>query len=259
MRRSILTLIAAIAVAATASAERLQEPFDRTVDLRQGGTVSIENVNGRIAVSSWDQPRVRIHAIRKAESRESMDKLSIDVRATGDGVSIVTRSPRQDGGGFLDFLFGNGDNTSVEYDVTIPRSSDLKIENTNGGITVTDVNGRINLSTTNGRIDALQCAGWISAGTTNGAIRAELLSIAPSKRMEFETTNGSITLTVPPTFAAEVEADTTNGSIRTDLPIMTKSFSRRELRGTINGGGTQLSLHTTNGSIEIRSSVGTPR
>ncbi|MGZ8831269.1 MAG: DUF4097 family beta strand repeat-containing protein, partial [Thermoanaerobaculia bacterium] len=72
---------------------------------------------------------------------------------------------------------------------------------------------------------------------------------------EFETTNGSISVTVPPTFAATVAADTTNGSIKTDLPVTTRSFSRRELRGTLNGGGPPLSLHTTNGSIEIRSNA----
>jgi hypothetical protein len=254
MRRSILTLIAVLAIAATASAERLQEPFDRTVEMRAGASVSIDNVNGRITVTSWDQPRVRIHAIRKAESREALEKLQVEIRSTADGVEIVTRTPKRDGSGLFDFLFGNGDNTSVEYDVTVPRTSDLKVENTNGSVNVSDLNGRLELGTTNGRIEAVRCAGSINAGTTNGAIRAELLQVDASKKMEFETTNGSITLTVPPAFAAEVEADTTNGSIRSDLPVLTKSFSRRELRGTINGGGTRLSLHTTNGSIEIRSS-----
>ncbi len=254
MRRCILTLIAVLAIAATASAERLQEPFDRTIEMRAGGTVSIDNVNGRIMVSSWEQPRVRIHAIRRAESREALDKVQVEVRTTADSVEIVTRTPKREGSGFLDFLFGDGDNMSVEYDVTVPRASDLKVDNTNGSINVSDLNGRLELGTTNGRIEAVRCSGSINAGTTNGAIRAELLQVDASKKMEFETTNGSISLTVPATFAADVEADTTNGSIRSDLPVLTKSFSRRELRGTINGGGTRLSLHTTNGSIEIRSS-----
>jgi DUF4097 and DUF4098 domain-containing protein YvlB len=195
---------------------------------------------------------VRIHAVKKAETREALDKLAIDVR-TADGVSIVTRSPRRNESGFLDFLFGNGDNTSVEYDVTVPRSTDLKVENTNGSISVSDINGRSDLSTTNGRIEAMRCSGTMNAGTTNGSIRAELLQVSSSKSMEFETTNGSIALTLPPTFGADLDAGTTNGSIRTDLPVTTRSFSRRELRGTLNGGGTRLSLHTTNGSIEIRS------
>lgn len=255
MRRIILSLIVTIVFAGVVQAQRLQEPFDRTLEVRAGTAVSIDNVNGRIVVTTWDQPRVRIHAIRKAESREALDKLSIDVRQNAGGLSIETRMPKKnDGGGFLDFLFGNDGNSSIDYDVTIPRSMDLKVENTNGSITASDVAGAIELSTTNGRIESIRCAGSINAGTTNGAIRAELVRVAPGKPMKFETTNGSITLLVPPSFAANVSAETTNGSIRTDLPVTTKSFSRRELRGTLNGGGAELGLYTTNGSIEVRSS-----
>lgn len=255
MRRTILSVILTIVFAGVAQADKLQEPFDRMLDVRPGSPVSIDNVNGRIVVSTWDQPRVRIHAIRKAESREVLDKLTIDIRQNGEGLSIATHMPKKnEGGGFLDFLFGNEGNASIDYDVTVPRTTDLKVENTNGGISASDVNGSIQLSTTNGRIDAIHCAGTMNASTTNGSIHAELVQIASGKPMKFETTNGSISLLVPPTFAANVQAETTNGSIRTDLPVTTKSFSRRELHGTLNGGGAELGLYTTNGSIEVRSS-----
>ena len=254
MRTVLASIAVALTVASTASADKLQETFDRTVDVRSGAAISLENTNGRIVVTSWDQPRVRIHAIKKAEAREVMDKLSVEVRGGGDNLSIVSRMPNK-GDGFLDFLFGNGGNSSIEYELTVPRSADLKLENTNGSITVSDVTGNIELGTTNGRIEANRCAGTMSASTTNGSIRGELLQVTQGVPMEFETTNGSIAIVVPPSFAATVNADTTNGSIRTDLPVTTKSFSRRELRGTLNGGGPQLSLHTTNGSIEIRSNV----
>jgi hypothetical protein len=254
MRRTILSIILTIVFAGVAQADKLQEPFDRTLDVRAGTPVSIDNVNGRIVVTTWDQPRVRIHAIRKAESREALDKLTIDIRQNGEGVSIATHMPKKNDSGFLDFLFGNDGNASIDYDVTIPRTTDLKVENTNGGISASDVNGSIQLSTTNGRIDAIRCSGTMNAGTTNGSIHAELVQIASGKPMKFETTNGSISLLVPTTFAANVQAETTNGSIRTDLPVTTKSFSRRELHGTLNGGGAELGLYTTNGSIEVRSS-----
>src|SRR5712691_696599 len=155
MRRAMLSLFVVVVFAASASAERLQESFDRTVDVRAGAPVSIENVNGRISVTSWDEPRIRIHAVKKADSREVLDKLGVDVRTSGEGVSIVTRTPRKNNDvGFLDFLFGNDGNTSVEYDVTVPRATDLKVENTNGSISVSDISGRSELSTTNGRIEA---------------------------------------------------------------------------------------------------------
>ena len=252
MRRTAISLVLILAFAGTAVADRVQETFDRTVDLRAGSPVSIDNVNGRIVVTTWDQPRVRIHAVKKAENGEALEKLRIDIRG-GNGLEIETVMPKRNDAGFLDMLFGNDGNTSVDYDVTIPRNSNLKVDNTNGSITVSEVSGRIDLETTNGRIEALRCSGAIDASTTNGAIRAELLSVSSGKEMEFETTNGSISISVPSTYAATIDADTTNGSIRSDIPVTTRSFSRRELRGTINGGGPQLSLHTTNGSIEIRS------
>lgn len=254
MRRAILSLVIAVAFAGTALADKVQESFDRMIDLRAGSPVSIDNTNGRIVVTSWDQPRVRIHAVRRAESREMLEKVTVEVRGNANGVSIATRMPSRNDSGFFDLLFGNSGNAAVDYEVTVPRATNLKVENTNGSITVSDVSGSADLSTTNGRIEAMRCSGTMSAGTTNGSIRAELLRVSPAKSMKFETTNGSITLVVPPGFAADVEAETTNGSIRTDLPVLTKSFSRRELRGTLNGGGVDLDLHTTNGSIEIRSS-----
>src|SRR5476651_2343223 len=95
MRMTILSIILTIVFAGVAHADKLQEPFDRTLDLRAGTPVSIDNVNGRIVVSTWDQPRVRIHAIRKAESRESLDKLTIDIRQNGEGLSIATHMPKK--------------------------------------------------------------------------------------------------------------------------------------------------------------------
>jgi hypothetical protein len=59
-------------------------------------------------------------------------------------------------------------------------------------------------------------------------------------------------VTVPRSIAARVDASTTNGSINTELPVTLSSTSRHALRGTINGGGGELRLRTTNGSIDIR-------
>jgi DUF4097 and DUF4098 domain-containing protein YvlB len=60
---------------------------------------------------------------------------------------------------------------------------------------------------------------------------------------------------VPRTLAANVDADTTNGSIESELPIATTRVSRNSLRGTINGGGSDVRLSTTNGGIDIRTST----
>ena len=257
MRKLFLTVLL-LTMAGAAGAETLREPVDRTIDIRPGGEVSLVNINGKITITSWDQPRVRLQAEKYVESRDeqaakkAMQELRIDVKATANGVTIETRQPRNDGAsGLLEALFGDHVNMGVRYELKVPRSVNLNVENTNGSVHVEDLSGRLNLETTNGRIEVARCSGSVNAGTTNGAIHAQLLQVASGASMHLETTNGGITLAIPPTLAANIEAGTTNGSVSTDVPITTTRFEKHSLRGTMNGGGALIRLSTTNGGIRI--------
>ncbi|MBV9496487.1 MAG: DUF4097 family beta strand repeat protein [Acidobacteria bacterium] len=256
MRKLLLTFILLIASAATAGT--LREPVDRTFDIKAGGEISLVNVNGKITITSWDQPRVRLQAEKYADSRDedaakqAMRDLKIDVRSTPSGLTIETKHPRNNGGsGILEALFGDRVDLGVRYELTVPRSVNLNVENTNGSVHVSQLSGRLDLETTNGRIEVERCTGSLNAGTTNGSIRAELLQVAPGSSLKLETTNGGITLAIPSTLSASIEAGTTNGSVSTDIPITTTRFDKNSLRGTLNGGGPSIRLSTTNGSIKV--------
>ena len=257
MKRIIWFALAALSAMA-ADATTLQETFDRTFDVRPGAQLVLSNVNGRITIHTASEPRVRVHAEKRVESRDAdtarraMTELTIEATPSDGGVRIVTREPRSADSGFLSFLFGDHVESSVTYDVTIPQEFDIDISNVNGAVNVNDASGRLRVETTNGRIEMARCSGTVDASTTNGGIRAELLRVAAAKDLTLETTNGRITLVVPASLAANIDASTTNGSITTDLPVTTKSFDSNSLRGAINGGGPRLRLRTTNGSIEIR-------
>jgi DUF4097 and DUF4098 domain-containing protein YvlB len=258
--RPLATTLALAFLAVTASATTLEEKFDRTFDVRPGARVALANVNGNITIRAWDQPRVRIQAQKKVhasgdkDAKAAMAELKIEIVQSDGGLRVVTRYPKRgDGLDFLDWMFGGGRvNASVTYEVDVPRSMSLDLDNTNGGIDVSDIRGSHRIETTNGRISLARCAGDIEAETTNGGIRAELLAVTPGKAMSLSTTNGRISLSAPTTLAAHVDAATTNGSINTELPITTTSKAgRHSLRGDLNGGGPELRLRTTNGSIEI--------
>jgi DUF4097 and DUF4098 domain-containing protein YvlB len=251
--------IAILTFAATAAnAVTLQETLDRTFDARPGALLVLSNVNGRITIHSSNEPRIRLHAEKKVQSRDpeaarrAMAEMSIDVTPGDGGLRVVTHEPRSLSDGFWSFLFGEHVESSVTYDVVVPRTMDLDVSNVNGTVAVSDITGRLRLETTNGKIDMARCAGTVDASTTNGGIRAELLQVSPGRDLSFETTNGRITLIVPASLAADIDADTTNGSITTDLPVTAKTFESNSLRGAINGGGPRLRLRTTNGGIEIR-------
>jgi len=52
-----------------------------------------------------------------------------------------------------------------------------------------------------------------------------------------------------------LDAETSNASITLDLPVTVESYdSKRQVHGALNGGGPELSIHTTNGSIHVRGS-----
>src|ERR1700760_3368123 len=104
-KRILLTAILTI-TAAAASASTLEQPFDRTLDVRPGAVFSLTNTNGHITVRAWDQPRIRVHALKHVESRDgdaardAMKALTINLSQPNGGVTIDTRYPKHNDGIF---------------------------------------------------------------------------------------------------------------------------------------------------------------
>ena len=73
-----------------------------------------------------------------------------------------------------------------------------------------------------------------------------------SSAWNIQTTNAAVTLSLPGDIKANVNAGTTNGHIVVDLPNQSRSdSSRTEVHTALNGGGPDLSIRTTNGSIHL--------
>jgi len=259
MRRLVIAALLTLAAAAL-HADTLSQTIDKTFDVRPGATFALDNVNGHVNVTSWDQPRVRVHAVktvsRADDPKGALNALQVQITPRDGGISVHTVYPNHGSVGFLDFLAGNWSDAKVEYDITVPRSMSLDVDTTNGAIEVNGVSGMLKVETTNGHIRLDRCAGNVNASTTNGRVTAELLSVDRTRSNRLTTTNGKIVLTVPSSLAAEIDASTTNGSIDSEIAVTTHSVGRHSLRGTINGGGAELRLRTTNGSIEIRNGGG---
>jgi DUF4097 and DUF4098 domain-containing protein YvlB len=76
-----------------------------------------------------------------------------------------------------------------------------------------------------------------------------------SGELKVRTTNGSVEVTMPASAEFRVEAATTNGGIQTDFPVTVQgTFSSKELSGTVGGGGRELNVATTNGTIRLMKS-----
>lgn len=249
-----------LVVSTAASAASLTETVDRTFNVRPGATVTLKNVNGRITVKAWDQPRVKVVAVKEVEAdrdelKKVMQALRVEFVERDGGLSINTRYPNEDRkvSSLFDWMFGDHVEAEVQYDLMVPRTMNVDVTNTNGSIRLSDVTGKHELDTTNGKIEVSRCSGSLDASTTNGSITAELQQVTKGQPLSFSTTNGRIEVAVPANLAVDVDAGTTNGSIKTELPVATTKIGSNSLRGSINGGGTPLRMRTTNGGISIRS------
>lgn len=273
-RRRILSVLCGLLIAVSASAATLKENFDKTIPVKAGSAVTLRNINGGVTFEAWDRNEVRVVAEKKVKAgteeaaRKAMSQVRIEVTPSAGGLRIETKVPKQ-GSGFFDWLFNNQVNINVTYRVHVPRRAavdaetvnggvdltgtrgKVRVGTTNGGIDVKDVQGDVNAFSTNGGITATRITGAVKIGTTNGAIEADLVDFPEGSDLQFETTNGGISVRLPRDARLTVDASTTNGHVQSDFEVPGAAKGKRSLRGDINGGGGNLVLSTTNGSIEI--------
>jgi hypothetical protein len=270
--RGLIVAASVCALPAAAGAATVTEHFDRTFPLAADGTLHIKNVNGAIVIEPWERQEVRVEADKETrggsddQAQQLMKELQIVVTPGSGSLSIETKVPHANDGLFA-WLFGGGSHHKVEYHLHVPQRVAVDAHSVNGGVSLTGtrgkallettngslavdrVDGALQLETTNGNIKVREAAGAVHAETTNGSVAAELSRVDAA--LSLESTNGSLTLRLPREIRATVDADTTNGSITTDLPVTTTSAGKRHLKGNINGGGPELHLSTTNGSVHI--------
>lgn len=220
-----------------------RETVEETRSLAANGTFRLENTNGRVTISTWDEPRVRIEAEKAAGSRHSLRNLEVVVKGEGDEVTVETRQPR---------VHWLGHSSKVDYRVSLPRHARISVRSVNGRVEVDGVEGRVEAKTVNGSVELTHVAGEVEASTVNGSVTARLDRLDPESRNEIDTTNGAVRLTLPRDADADIEARTVNGSIRCDFDLADKTrSSRRRLAGRIGSGGARFKLHTVNGSVRV--------
>lgn len=247
-----------MAFCGTVFGDTVTETINKEMAFGSGGIVTVKNVNGRILVKGWDKEVVKMEAVKTVKGpdedlgEEILKKIKITIEETRDRIYIKTKLPNRRSGGFGSWLRGRQVNMSVRYVIYVPRNCDLKLTSTNGSVEAAEVEGRIRLSTTNGKIVAESLGGELQAYTTNGSIEAVMKKLAKNADMDFETTNGSIRLTLPESAGFRFKANTVNGSIRTDFPMEVEGkYRRRKVRGEVNGGGALVTCETVNGSISL--------
>lgn len=228
----------------TLACAEVTQDFHRTVSLPADGRVSLDNINGNVEITGWDRNEVQIDAVKTARDQQRLDDMRIEVNTGGSSVEIKTRYPE-----------GRTNNNagSVHYTLQVPRNARIdKVDLVNGSLEVQQLTGEIEANLVNGKVRASDLSGEANLATVNGAIEANYSSLNNVREIELKSVNGSVSLTLPQSPNADVEASVVNGSITTDFPLTVKGhFVGKSMSGTLGSGGVHIQLNNVNGSIHI--------
>ena len=160
--------------------------------------------------------------------------------------------------------FGNG---SVY--LTVPVDTSLRLRTLSGAIDVDGVHGEVEVHTSNGHLTLNNISGTVTADSQNGPIKVNMESVDGSKPLAFSTLNGQVDLTLPADLKANLTVKNSHGAVYSDFDVTlggSRSVTEKNgssdgrfriridetIRGTINGGGVDLTIRTLNGAVYIR-------
>ena len=223
--------------------ERYCDVREQTIPARSSVRVDGHD-NGGIAVIGWDRNEILVRAKVLAyggserEAREIAEQIRIetdpDIRATGPNTE--RRS-----------------SWSVSYEVYVPHRIDLELSANNGGIDITDVNGRMSFSTSNGGISLSGVSGNVRGTTTNGGIDVRLSGDRwQGEGLDLRTTNGGVEIAIPERYNARLKTGTVNGGMDIEFPITVEGRIDRRLTTQLGDGGPLIKATTTNGGVTLR-------
>lgn len=240
--------------------------------------LTVNNVNGGIAVSPWSGDSVTLDLEIKAkgdtdsEAERNIDDFEYSLQdiTVGDTQELSLTFPISNTKWNLytvvvTVLIPDGVDTELLLDSTNGKIivsdmvlSGIDLETTNGVITLNDVESpTIYVDASNGGIFGTITSSETRLSTTNGVINIELM--AQSGEHNFDTTNGIIELTLPTgtDIGYSINLETTIGAIDVNLPDMDYSVDQtRNKIGETDGFSskdTQITIKadTTIGAIEL--------
>lgn len=229
------------------------------------GKLYVKQVYGSLSVSGYSGNEVMV-TIRqkqnqyKIEKKNGLTKIannSFNVEIEEDNNSVTIKS------------MPHGKGKPVNLAIKVPYNFDLKLKSVNNGNThVKNINGELEVSNVNGNITLESISGTASADSSNGFVKVTFKDVDSNTNMAFTSINQDIDISLPKGTRANVKAKTIGGEILTGFDMVMdknpveidkkRSGNKYKLgfqqwvKGTINGGGSELLLSTVNGDIILR-------
>ena len=127
----------------------------------------------------------------------------------------------------------------------------VRMMTSGGDIRLVALTGDADVKTSGGSIDAESVNGRVDARTSGGNVRLKISG--ENKGIHAETSGGNIELSIPKAVGAQLDLSTSGGDVTCDMPVTVSGKIREDnIKGTVNGGGSEVYAHTSGGNISLR-------
>ena len=223
---------------------RETETVERTLNLAPGGTLRLKTFSGRVNITGGGGSQVVIKAVRRA-TRDRLDDIRLEITQSGDTIDVDANHR---------LVERRNDNVvETDFDIQVPSQARLDLRTFSAPITVTGVAGDKVVDGFSSRIELGDSSGPVRVKTFSGSVRVAATRWTDGDDVNVETFSGDVTLQLPDSARGDIDFNSFSGSFTSDLPVALTSSSRRNFRGSLNGGGsTDFRLKTFSGSVNIR-------
>jgi DUF4097 and DUF4098 domain-containing protein YvlB len=278
----------ALAIAATLSfaalpalAQLTGHDWQKTYSLSGTPTLTIETGDSGLDIQSCGkckEIRVQVHATRdlneyRLEEHQDSDHIYFSFKEkphigrfnwrSEAGTKVTVEVPSH-----LDLEAKTSDGNLTARELT----GKLQVHAGDGSVTLEDVHGDLHLGTSDGNVVVRRATGTLEARGSDGhmqidgqfnAVQLQTsdgnldFTLAPGSQLNaasrIESSDGQVVLHVPSTLTADLDISTSDGHLDCALPLTMDHYdsSGNHLHGRLNGGGTPLSVHTSDGNVRI--------
>jgi Toastrack DUF4097 len=240
------------------------DDWNKTYNVAGTPDLKVTTSDAAIRVSTWDRNVIEAR-VTTLGYKIGEGGIRIVEHQTGNIVEIEVKYPH-----YGDVHFG-WHNRNVRIEIQMPKNGNANIRTGDGSVRLAGLTGKMDIFTGDGSVEVDSVDGMLHAHTGDGHIRAygrfddlaldtgdgriDATALPDSKLTtdwRINTGDGSVSLRVPDTLAADVELHTSDGHIDFDLPITTSGrFKSNTISGKMNGGGRMIRVHTGDGSIRL--------
>lgn len=236
-------------------------PFKTSCDLRTSdGDVSLKGLSAsqEMQTSDGDIDVSKVNGdvyARTSDGDIYMSKVVGDIESvTSDGDVALKNidgnvdGRTSDGDVELEDIKGNVDLVTSDGDIiAVSIIGDLDLTSSDGDLRVGRANGAMTLSTSDGDITFRDLSGSLKARTSDGQIKGNMMQLDGD--LELRTSDGNIAVTIPGNRGFDLLLR--GEDIRTVLDNFSGTSKDHLIEGKVNGGGSLVSLHASEGDVSL--------